>query len=284
VLIFSIDKKTNLKCQIKLKVLPILDNKPYSIIIGRPDIINYNLLDKFANQWSSETNIATEGGAEKFHGHVTAHSETNPHHVAVLSSITPSGDMSMHTPSLGTHRYDEDEDVIPYEHWDDAWQKNDSDVTNDITDIIMHNVQSDNTEFKIRTKRFLERWKEVFSRTLSSEPAQLAPLEITVDAEKWETRRSQGPPRIMSFEKEQHLRKFIEESVANNIIRPSTASHYSQVHLVPKPPSPDGTKKMRTTIDYRYLNECSKPMSWPLPNISQMIQAKLNLSFSLNST
>ena len=167
VLIFSIDKKIKFKCQIKFKVLPILDNKPYNLIIGRPDIVRHNLLDKFASQWHSETNIVTEGEAEKSHGHVTAHSETNPHHVAVLSDTMPSGDMSQHEgvhtlPSLGAHQYDEDEEVIPHEHWDDAWQKNDSDVANDMLDAIMNNVQSNNTEFKIRTRRVLERCEEVF--------------------------------------------------------------------------------------------------------------------------
>jgi hypothetical protein len=141
--------------------------------------------------------------------------------------------------SLGSQQYDEDEEVIPYEHWDDAWQKNDSDnfKKEDILETIMNNVESKNAEFKMRTRHFLERWRDVFSRTLTSEAAKLPPLEITVDAEKWETKRSQGPPRMMSFEKETHLRKFIEESIANKIIRPSTASHYSQVHLVPKPPN-----------------------------------------------
>ena len=71
--------------------MPILDNKPYSI-----RIIRYNLLDKFANQWHSETNIDTEGEAEKSQGHVTAHSETNPHHVTVLSDTMTSGDMPRH--------------------------------------------------------------------------------------------------------------------------------------------------------------------------------------------
>ena len=56
----------------------------------------------------------------------------------------------------------------------------------------MNNVQSNNPEFKIRTRHFLEKWRDIFSRTLTSEPAKLSPLEITVNAEKWETKRSQG--------------------------------------------------------------------------------------------
>jgi hypothetical protein len=184
-----------------------------------------------------------------------------------------SGDMHI-APQNTSHAYDEDDEVIQYDHWNDAWQKNDSSVSqnDDIIDTILKNVKSSNAEFKMRTKAFLEDWRDVFSRTLAKEPANLTPLEIQVDAVKWKTKKSQGPPRMMSFEKEQHIRSFVEEGLANNIIRPSSATHYSQVHLVPKPPSADGTKKMRTTIDFRYLNECSTPMSWPLPNIAQMLQ------------
>ena len=65
----------------------------------------------------------------------------------------------------------------------------------------------------------------------------------------------------MSLEKERYVRNFIDESLASNVIRPCTATHYSQIHLVPKPPAADGTKKMRATIDFRFLNECSKSKS-----------------------
>ena len=98
-------------------------------------------------------------------------------------------------------------------------------------------VNSTNPEFKKHTQQFLSQWRDIFSRTLGKEPAHLPPMELKVDARKWETRRSQGPPRVMSIDKERHLRNFIEESLANDIIRPSTSNHYSQVHLVPKPQS-----------------------------------------------
>ena len=58
------------------------------------------LLDKLASRWLSETSIDTEGGAEKFRGYVTAHSEATLHHVAVLGDTMISGDMPRHTPSL----------------------------------------------------------------------------------------------------------------------------------------------------------------------------------------
>jgi hypothetical protein len=77
---------------------------------------------------------------------------------------------------------------------------------------------------------------------------------------------------MMSAVKEQHVKAFIEEGLSQGIIRPSTEAHYSQIHLVPKPAGPDGVRKLRTTIDFRFLNACSVPKAWPLPVISQMLQ------------
>ena len=46
------------------------------------------------------------------------------------------------------------------------------------------------------------------------------------------------------------------------------ASAYSQVLLVSK----SDTKEKRLVLNYRALNECVGHMSWPLPNISHMIE------------
>ena len=81
----------------------------------------------------------------------------------------------------------------------------------------------------------MEKWSDLFSRTLSATPADLPPLVIDVDATRWMTKTSQGPPRLMSATKEKHVKAFVEEGLAQRIIRPSTQAHYSQVHLVPKP-------------------------------------------------
>jgi hypothetical protein len=59
--------------------------------------------------------------------------------------------------------------------------------------------------------------------------------------------------------------KQIDQLSAQNIIERSDASYYSQVLLTAKP---DGTK--RFCIDYRKLNDYTKPAFWPLLNIKQM--------------
>ena len=55
--------------------------------------------------------------------------------------------------------------------------------------------------------------------------------------------------------------------VANNVIRKSDASYYSQVLLTPKP---DGS--IRFCIDYRSLNLVTKLLGGYIPNIWEMLQ------------
>ena len=51
------------------------------------------------------------------------------------------------------------------------------------------------------------------------------------------------------------------------IVQPSQASHYSHPHLIPKP---DDT--WRFCIDYRQLNNASKSLGWPIPNIELLLR------------
>lgn len=61
------------------------------------------------------------------------------------------------------------------------------------------------------------------------------------------------------------LDEFLEQMMANGIIKPSQASEYSQVLLVKKP-----TGALRFCVDYRKLNELLKSMGWPIPNIKRL--------------
>ena len=88
---------------------------------------------------------------------------------------------------------------------------------------------------RVTIHTFLQDYRDLFSRKLNAIPADLPPLKIEVDCKKFMTKQSQGPPRMMTVEKEQHIRKFIAEGLESDIIRASNAAHYSQVHLVAKP-------------------------------------------------
>ena len=290
-----------------MTILSALDDKECGLIIGLPDIIDHSLTKKLASQFTpvdpdkEEERVAGLDKFPKFSNSqgvslsdkfVNRLKEDGSHRkvvglkrtIAHKSYQNGQPDNMLHAiaddPSSIAHRiphqYDgEDDEVTQHEYWDDAWQKNEEisgSKDEDVIDSIMKNVFSNDKSFIEETRQFLEPWRDIFSRTLSNTPAKLEPLEIIVDSTKWETRTSQGPPRMMSSEKEEHIRKFVEEGLSQGIIRPCKEAHYSQVHLVPKPAGPDGKKKMRTTIDYRFLNQCSTPQTWPLPNIAQMLQ------------
>ena len=197
-------------------------------------------------------------------------------------------------------KYDEDEDVILYTSWDDAWQKNDGESKEkDVIDTIVDKIVSADPQFKIDAHKLLSEYKDLFSRTLNAIPINVDPLKIEIDRVKFETKKAQGPPRLMTAEKDAHMAKFISEELRTNVIRPSNARYYSQVHLVVKPQAdantdrhnahidgksmnstpqacsisipPPKPREWRTTIDYRHYNTCITKQYWSIPNSKNII-------------
>ena len=275
-MIFSVDNKFKQFYEIEFKILSALDKQIYDVIIGLPDIRKHNLLCTFANQFQTEIAKDTEVGLNKILDLAT-HSESTFAQVSEVMQSRELEDMQSVGTEIPIESYsnseEEDDDT---QHWDDTWQKSGSKWNNvqddEIIETIVKNIKSEDLDFKNHAREFLKRWSNIFCRTLSKIPADIEPMNIEVDTAKWECRQNQGAPRMLNAAKEKHLRGFIEESLKYEIIRPSMATHYSHVYLVPKPAKPDGTIPLRTTIDYRMLNACTKPISWPLPNIAQMLQ------------
>ena len=264
----------------------------------RKELIGYSKSNKFAIPPIGQ-GVGSVGRGLKSSMSPSAHTRTTINSAQTATKVDGEEDMlgtthetimSESRPVFRSQIYDEDDEVIPYDHWDDAWQKNDIEGQSneeDILDMIVSKINSEDPMFKSETRAFLEDYRDLFSRTLSATPAALPPLEIEVDSKKFMTKASQGPPRMMTAEKESHIRKFITEGLESDIIRPSNAAYYSQVHLVVKPTNDAHRahganmtstveakvpRKWRTTIDYRFFNQCITPQHWPLPNISQMLQ------------
>jgi transposase InsO family protein len=118
---------------------------------------------------------------------------------------------------------------------------------------------------RVKIRILLEKYRDVFATTLSTDPADIPPFELLVDKEKWESYSNRGPPRVQSPAKQAEILKQVTELLDQGIIEPSTASYYSQVILASKP---DDT--WRFCIDYRSLNDCTQSASWPIPNIKEM--------------
>ena len=123
-------------------------------------------------------------------------------------------------------------------------------------------------ENKQKIRALCEEYRHLFSTTLRNTPSKCPPMKLNVQTQNWFTRKNQRPPRIQSGDKDKATRQLVEQMLTNGIIRPSKATAWSQVLLVPKPNS----TKHRLCIDYRNLNECTIGEHWPLPNIQLVIR------------
>lgn len=74
-------------------------------------------------------------------------------------------------------------------------------------------------------------------------------------------------PEVHKDEVNKQITKMLEQ----NIIEPSTSPWNSPVWVVPKKMDASGEKKWRIVIDYRKLNEITIGDSYPLPNISDIL-------------
>ncbi len=98
-------------------------------------------------------------------------------------------------------------------------------------------------------------YMDIFSATVREEPASVAPLSMTVDTDKWKDKRNQLSPHFLTRDKDADLRKQIALSETLGVIEKSTASEYSQVHLVRKP-----DQSWRLRIDFKNLNDTTESM------------------------
>lgn len=121
-------------------------------------------------------------------------------------------------------------------------------------------------ELRKQIKALCKRFRHIFSTTLREESSLVQPMELRVDLSKWLTPRNRRPYRVQSRDKEEIIRKLVNQLLALKLIRPSKATAWSQVLLVPKP---DGS--WRLCIDYRFLNEVCDGEHWPLPVIKDVI-------------
>jgi transposase InsO family protein len=127
-------------------------------------------------------------------------------------------------------------------------------------DFIPKNIVGDE-EFVKRVRAICLKYINVFKREVNDVPANLKPMEILVDKEKWAKLKNRKP-RLQSRQKQSEIEKQISQMLRLKIIKPSDALLCSQVLLAPKP-----NNKWRFCVDYRELNSCSQAHSWPLPNI-----------------
>ena len=115
-------------------------------------------------------------------------------------------------------------------------------------------------ELQSKLHTLINEFKDIFSTEIFTQPAHIPPMDIPIESDKWEHIRNRQSPRSQTPLKQEETRKQIDLLLRLKCIQPSQATAWSQILLVPKP---DNT--WRFCIDYRNLNDCTKPLTWPIP-------------------
>ena len=131
--------------------------------------------------------------------------------------------------------------------------------------------------------KLIKKYPDIFSTKIRREPAKLEPMVIEVDESKWRCATNRTSARPLPPDRTQAVQEMVTEYKSSNIIEYSEELYHSHISLVPKP---DDT--WRFCIDFRRLNAATKKMSWPIPNIQQILErigiAKPNIFALLDCT
>jgi hypothetical protein len=117
-----------------------------------------------------------------------------------------------------------------------------------------------------KLKDLCREYKDIFSVKVKKEAADVPPLRYDYNKELWRAASNRLPARPISTEKQEALSNILAELLALGVIRPSTATSWSQVNLVRKPKG-----GFRCTIDFRGINKAIVNQGWQMPNMSQML-------------
>jgi hypothetical protein len=117
-------------------------------------------------------------------------------------------------------------------------------------------------------RALVAKYIDLLQSEVSKEPARVAPLKLNVDETRWTLPGAKNTQRYrtQSAAKDKEIRRQVDLMEALGLIRRSTQTRRSQVHLVPKP-----NGKWRFCIDFRYLNECSEMEGGVLPRIKELL-------------
>lgn len=145
--------------------------------------------------------------------------------------------------------------------------------TKDREKLLLENVNLDHLkgEDKIRIEQICKKFSDIFllpgdKLTYSNVFKQSIPLKSNVNP------IYKKPYRIPHSQK-QIVEEEIEKMLKNDIIEEASSPWSSPVLLVPKRADENGQKKWRLVIDYRAINDSLKDDKFPLPNITDILDA-----------
>lgn len=139
--------------------------------------------------------------------------------------------------------------------------------TNDVVDLIK--IDGPDT-LKLKLRALCEEYRDIFSTTVRKDPAKVPSMNFKVDERQWRHKRSRLPARKQPLDRQHAIYEQLEKLLKLGVIEVSTASEWSQVHMVPKP----GTvNEWRMTIDFVKLNEATEGgEGWPITLIDALFQ------------
>jgi hypothetical protein len=108
-------------------------------------------------------------------------------------------------------------------------------TTIDIDETLMQINITGTADLQRNIRLLCKEYIDIFSSpTVREEPARAPPLSMTVDSDKWKDKRNRLSPRFLTRDKDADLHKQVALLETLGVIEKSTASEYSQVHLVRK--------------------------------------------------
>ena len=221
----------------------------YDLIIGLPSIRKHSLLHLFSTRYSllHSTRATVDMATSAFN--------CLPATLALLREAN-------RKPKAELLSVESDDDEVARHDNEPSWD----DLTSEHSLAPLPTVYGSD-ELRRKLTDLCHEYFDIFSTELRPEPANIPPMEITVDLISWRTSKNRGPPRIQTASKQFETSRQVENMLTNKVIRKSQATEYSQVLLTPKP-----NNKWRFCVDFRNLNNCSNSMGWPIPNIEKMLQ------------
>ena len=160
-----------------------------------------------------------------------------------------------------------DDEIVDKEHPIDFLNRAEIQSPDELLDLI-HIEGSEELQKQLRA--LCKEYKDIFSTTVRGRPANLPEMNIDVNDQEWKNGRNRLPPRHHGPEKQAEILKQLKMLIDLDIIEISTASEWSQVHMVPKPASPG---EWRLTIDFVKLNECTIGLEgWPITIIAALLR------------
>ena len=126
----------------------------------------------------------------------------------------------------------------------------------------------ENTDFHRRIQALCLEFRDIFSRTVTPQAADVPPFKIEVDDQLWQVKAhckgARPQPPLRRLEVKRQIDLMLNLGV---IRRAHNVGYYSQVLLTPKPGG-----KWRFCIDYRILNSVSRNNAgFPIPNIPTLL-------------